>query len=235
MEGKEYKFKFVCKDFELEVCGDEKFVEQTLDRFESKVMFKLRGLLSLPEPVKDDSPEGATKSAESGKVRPHEPSAEKKSEHRRRRGRRSRKKHHHPSEVSGREAKRKSSGIQQAPGPPKAPSSDVSSPASKQRNVRIDERALRAQIDEKKPRTHHDRIMLFGYHLETHAGTGEFSAEELERCYRLLSEVSPANIQQVLNHATRSGFLIRAQKGSNSRYRLSAKARKYVEDGLRLI
>jgi hypothetical protein len=57
----------------------------------------------------------------------------------------------------------------------------------------------------------------------------------MEHVYKQANEVPPVNIQQVLNHATRSGFLTRDQKGKLTLYRLSAKAKKYVGDGLTMV
>ena len=89
-------------------------------------------------------------------------------------------------------------------------------------------------MDEKKPRTHHDRVMVFGYYME-HEGKGsDFTVAEIKRCYRAVGQESGMNIEQVINHATRSGFIIRYDMGRTVRFKLSNKGRRYVEDGLKL-
>lgn len=226
MEGKEYRFRFICKDFELEVCGDREFVEKKLEQYESKVVFKLREILSLQE-------EGADirqVKAEQAVPKPQESSPEKKAEHKRRRGRRSRKKHH----------KKPVAGGGSSPGPRGSESGGSSGrrvkPSKSNRpHLPIDVGSIREDMDRKKPRTHHDRVLIFGNYLESGAGAKNFTAQELERCYKEINEAPPVNIQQVLTHATRSGFLTRSQLGSLYLYKLSAKAKKYIQDGMRMM
>lgn len=93
---------------------------------------------------------------------------------------------------------------------------------------------LKKAVEDKKPRTHHDRVMVFGYYME-HEGRGsDFTAEEIEKCYRAVDQDPGANIDQVISHATRSGFILRFDKGRTTRFKLSSKGRRYVNDGLRL-
>jgi hypothetical protein len=99
-------------------------------------------------------------------------------------------------------------------------------------SVRADE--IVNLMDEKKPRTHHDRIMVFGYYMENQGGGSDFTIAEIKRCYRAVNQDPGVNIEQVINHASRSGFIVRTDEGRTVRFKLSSKGRGYVEDGLRL-
>ncbi|HUT56076.1 MAG TPA: hypothetical protein VM658_21980 [bacterium] len=104
----------------------------------------------------------------------------------------------------------------------------------RRRTPRIMAEELVRVIEAKKPRTHHDRIMVFGYYMEQEGGGSDFTIAEINRCYRAVGQDPGINIEQVINHATRSGFILSQDKGGTARYKLSSKGRSYVEDGLRL-
>ncbi len=104
----------------------------------------------------------------------------------------------------------------------------------RRRTPRIVAEELTRVMEAKKPRTHHDRIMVFGHYMEQEGQGSDFTIAEINRCYRAVGQDPGINIEQVINHATRSGFILSHDKGREARYKLSSKGRRYVEDGLRL-
>ncbi len=125
------------------------------------------------------------------------------------------------------------------PGPeskPVGPEADTSSSdfPSRRKTPRIKAEDLVKTIDGKKPRTHHDRVMVFGHYMETQGGGSDFTIPEIKRCYRAANQDPGNNIEQVINHATRSGFIVRHEQARTNRFKLSNKGRRYVEDGLKL-
>ncbi len=105
---------------------------------------------------------------------------------------------------------------------------------ARRKTPRIKAEDLVRTIDDKRPRTHHDRVMVFGHYMETEGGGSDFTIPEIKRCYRAANQDPGNNIEQVINHATRSGFIIRHNQARTNRFKLSAKGRRYVEDGLKL-
>ena len=105
---------------------------------------------------------------------------------------------------------------------------------SRRRAPRIRSHGLNNIVEQKKPRTHHARIMVYGYYMQHDGGGSDFTVAELKRCYRESGQDPGTNIEKVISHATRSGFIISNGKGNVTRYRLSNKGRRYVEDGLKL-
>lgn len=105
---------------------------------------------------------------------------------------------------------------------------------ARRRVPRILAEELARIMDDKRPRTHHDRVMVFGYYMEHQGGGSDFSTAEVKRCYRAVGQDAGTNIEQVIVHATRSGFVTRFDQGRTVRFKLSSKGRRYVEDGLKL-
>jgi hypothetical protein len=105
---------------------------------------------------------------------------------------------------------------------------------ARRRAPRIIAEELLRVMEAKKPRTHHDRIMVFGYYMEGEGAGSDFTIAEITRCYRGVGQDPGINIEQVINHATRSGFILSHDKGRAARYKLSNKGKRYVEDGLKL-
>lgn len=105
---------------------------------------------------------------------------------------------------------------------------------SRRRAPRIRAEELIHGIESRKPRTHHDRLMVFGYYMETAGNGSDFTIAEIKRCYRAINQDPGSNIEQVINHAARSGFILRNDKGRTERFKLSSKGRRYVEEGLKL-
>lgn len=81
------------------------------------------------------------------------------------------------------------------------------------------------------PRTHHEKILVFAYFLNTGNGFSEFTGNDIKECYDAVKADSPGNINQVLNHASRTGFLIKLHGGRQVRYSLTSKGRHFVERG----
>lgn len=106
--------------------------------------------------------------------------------------------------------------------------------AVRRRAPRVREDELAKIIGEKKPRTHHDRVMVFGFYMEQDGGGSDFTVPEIKRCYEAANLDPGSNIEQVINHATRSGFIVRSDKGKTPRFKLSNKGKRYVADGLKL-
>ena len=275
-EDKTFGFRFVCKDFEIEIRGDQRFVDNILSRYENKVMLKLKEFLAhapAPEPRPPQPPHHPVPIPtlpRPPQAAPPQPGGEKKSRRHRGRGRRG-KRHQENLEAVGTRLEPEPAPFSQTPllrghnrepgeaaqpplfpepEPAAAPESpepafthpplgDVRPAAadfpSRRRTPKVETDALKSLIEERRPRTHHDRIMLMGYHLENAAGGSDFTAEELMECYRAAGETPPANLTQVLNHATRSGFMLRHDQGRTQRFKLSARGRRYVEDGLKLL
>ena len=270
-EDQTFGFRFVCKDFEIEIRGDQRFVDKILSRYENRVMLKLKELLAHapePEPRKPEPPHPPAPTptpAHAPEAAPPLPSGEKKSRRHRGRGRRGKRRQDNVEAVGPRQ-EREPAPLDQAPllrgGDPGREAAQTSlfsesapefaEPAftppplgevrpapvdfpSRRRTPKVDAGELKALLEQRRPRTHHDRIMLMGYHLENSAGGSDFTAEELMECYRAAGETPPANLTQVLNHATRSGFMLRHDQGRTQRFKLSARGRRYVEDGLKLL
>ena len=275
-EDKPFAFRFVCKEFEIEFQGDQRYVERLLNRYENKVMVKFRELVPQSQPAEHREPETARPQPPVPHPAPipaapgaaPQPGGEKKPRHRRGRGRRGRGgRRDNPDNSAPRNepdaAARNRRPLLPGEGSSPPPAGDAFSeteprpeefdrpvythpplgdyrPAaaefpSRRRAPRVDIGALKALLEEKRPRTHHDRIMLMGYHLENAAGASDFIAEELMACYESAKENPPANLAQVLSHATRSGFMVRHDQGRIQRFKLSARGRRYVEDGLKLL
>jgi hypothetical protein len=70
--------------------------------------------------------------------------------------------------------------------------------------------------------------------MEIEGGGSDFTIAELKRCYGSANLDPGVNLEQVINHATRSGFVVRYDEGRTERFKLSSKGRGYVEDGLKL-
>jgi hypothetical protein len=105
---------------------------------------------------------------------------------------------------------------------------------SRRRAPRIKAADLKATINNIRPRTHHDRVMVFGYYMEVKAEGSDFTIAEINKCYRIVKSDPGLNIEQVITHATRSGFISKYDKGRINRYQLTNKGKRYVKDGLKL-
>ncbi len=105
---------------------------------------------------------------------------------------------------------------------------------ARRRAPRVRSEELGKVNEDLKPRTHHDRVMVYGHYMETQGKGSDFTVAEIKRCYRAVSQDPGDNIDRVINHATRSGFIAKHDQGKTVRFKLSSKGRKYVEDGLKL-
>lgn len=91
---------------------------------------------------------------------------------------------------------------------------------------------LKDFFEEFQPRTHHEKIMVFGYFLQERQGKSDFGTGKIRNCYKEAGIDPTGNISQVLNHATRTGFMTKAQRGRSVRYSLTSKGKQFVERGL---
>lgn len=92
-----------------------------------------------------------------------------------------------------------------------------------------DSGALKELYEKLNPKTHHERVMVFGYFLQVQRGMKEFGTSRLKSCYRLVGAEPAGNINQVLNHASRTGFINKLQRGRSIKYSLTSKGRQFIE------
>jgi|GEM_PF-2209949 len=94
------------------------------------------------------------------------------------------------------------------------------------------EDSLKRFYETLNPRTHHEKIMVFGYFLQVRRGMAEFGTGKIKSCYDAASADPAGNINQVLNHACRTGFVTKSQRGRSVKYSLTSKGKQFVERGL---
>lgn len=92
-----------------------------------------------------------------------------------------------------------------------------------------DSGVLKELYEKLNPKTHHEKVMVFGYFLQTHRGMKEFGTSRLKSCYRLVGAEPAGNINQVLNHASRTGFINKLQRGRAIKYSLTSKGKQFIE------
>lgn len=94
------------------------------------------------------------------------------------------------------------------------------------------EDSLKRFYETLNPRTHHEKIMVFGYFLQVRRGMKEFGTGKIKSCYDAAGSDPTGNINQVLNHASRTGFVTKFQRGRSVKYSLTSKGKQFVERGL---
>ena len=132
--------------------------------------------------------------------------------------------------------------VKEPPKKPEPPAAEERNPKTppapefqgRRRAPRMKVEDLKKLSDEKRPRTHHDRVMVFGYYMEHDGAGSDFTVAEIKRCYSAMDMDPGLNIERVINHATRSGFVAKHDQGRTIRFKLSSKGKRYVEDGLKL-
>ena len=97
----------------------------------------------------------------------------------------------------------------------------------------MDRGHLREIFEKLAPRTHHEKILVFAYSLQDRNGYADFTANNIKECYEAVGADPAGNINQVLNHATRTGFLNKSQRGRQVRYSMTSKGKHFVERGLK--
>ncbi len=245
------EYKFVCEWFEVQFSGDPGFVESQLSKYEPMILEVLKRIER--EIRADDGSDGPAPVAERPSPKRDRPRQDDSRQNDRGRDSGSRETVPGPRTASRNDVAAKES----APAPkksapakgkasaaPKAAVPEQETPpaepvaktefASRRRAPRIQVGQLSKMIDLKKPRTHHDRIMVFGYYMEHEGGGSDFTITEVKKCYTSASQDQGVNIEQVINHASRSGFIVANEQGRTPRFKLSPKGRRYVEDGLKL-
>jgi len=93
---------------------------------------------------------------------------------------------------------------------------------------------LKQNFNKLSPRTHHEKMLVFGYSINQNDENSYFTSNEIRECYSAVGADSAGNISQVLNHATRTGFLNKTQRGRQVRYSITSKGKHFVERGLSL-
>ena len=223
----EYAFEFKCADFELKFKGDFNFVQNQLRKYEPKVLVKMGQIVPAEKP--QIVPPGGQPHQQT-QARPQPQKQPYRDE--RRRYRDKRRGYRRPQEQYKKEEKK----------PTREPDfmentqqviEEISKPAVLEKKFEIDVASLRSLLERYHPQTLHDRVMIFAFYLEDKA-LQEFTVSEIQECYQVLAEKAPGNLYTVLNNASRSGFLLKEEKGGKARYRLTFKGKRYVENGLRL-
>jgi len=244
--GLQYSFEFKCADFSVEFKGDLNFVQTQLYKYEPKILVKIAQLVpvekTLPpqrpqqQPQQQRQQQPPPRQQQPQQQRPGQPQQQKQQQYRddRRRGHDKRRgqgyKQGRPEEVKKDE---------------KAPTRDPDFLENRERveqenpkpvetkNFAPEVGELRELLERHHPQTSHDRVMIFAYHIEDRVQQ-EFTTAEISECYSRLGERAPGNLHTVLNNASRSGFLVKDEKGGKAKYRLTFKGKRYVDNGLRL-
>ncbi len=255
------EFKFSCKWFEIALSGDPGLVQAQLEQYEPFIMTVMKRIEqevadSRERPVQH-APQEPARQREEDERRPHRNRHDRGGRHEKRNhypGLRPVKpnpprpgaEQAGPGQAPSRSPAPEGQGRESSAEKPKPPSpqgqqvkeqpSPPSSPEfqKRRRAPRIKEDELKQVVEEKKPRTHHDRVMVFGYYMEEQGNGSDFQVEEIKKCYREIGQDPGSNIEKVMNHATRSGFISRFDVSKNARFKLTNKGRRYVEDGLKL-
>jgi len=235
-EKKEFLYHFRCADFELEFKGTENFMQAMLRKYENKVLTKLNQILPGEKP---QAPMPAAAPVQSNQPRPDArpplPRHDEKQgfqggKRHRNRGRRPPKKPFFDSKPEPPQKREPDDYLKHTP-----TNAEISGPmeSASGPGLNIDGQEIKSLNERFRPQTSHDRVMILAYFLEQKF-SGEFSSPEVQDCYQALSDKVPGNLSQVLNNATRSGFLSKEEKSGKVRYRLTFKGKRYVENGLRL-
>jgi len=234
-EKKEFLYHFRCADFELEFKGTENFMQAMLRKYENKVLTKLNQILPGEKP-QAPMPSAAAVQLNQPRpdARPPQPRPDDKQgfqggKRHRNRGRRQKK----PFFAGKPEPPQKREPDDYLKHTPT--NAEISGPleSSAGPGLNIDAQEIKSLNERFRPQTSHDRVMILAYFLEQKF-SAEFSSPEVQDCYQALSDKVPGNLSQVLNNATRSGFLSKEEKSGKVRYRLTFKGKRYVENGLRL-
>lgn len=260
MDKEDYKFRVKLGNFELEVVGDKGFVEKTINRYEGRFLPRFHQLIDAAG-EQHHAPEksGETSGLPSDDSQGQKGSGSKKEK----RYRRSRSKKRRNSsattvrpapelpknqqvtketywpenEKAAREDELEFEEIKVTPltstSPEKA-DDESSANSGKDASFHINSSDLKGLYDRISPRTHHEKTLVFAYYLQNRNNHEDFSSNEIRRCYREIGADPAGNISQVLNHASRSGFLSKISRGRQLRFSLTSKGRHFVERGLEL-
>jgi len=224
----EYSFEFKCSDFEIVFRGDLNFVQNQLRKYEPKVLVKLNQLVPGGEPpLPQQSQPQPNAPAPPPAPKPHFQDNRRKYRDKRG-GYRGRREEQYSKDKEEKSLSREPDFVENRGGQmaeAQAQADDIKKPE-------IEAPELRFLLERYHPRTSHDRIMLFSFYLGDKIE--EFSASDIQACYQVLGEKAPSNLSVVLNNASRSGFLSKEEKAGKTRFRLTFKGKRYVENGLRL-
>ena len=247
--GLEYSFEFKCADFGIEFKGDLNFVQAQLYKYEPKILVKIAQLVPIekthpapqqPPRQQQQPPRPPQQQQQQRPPQPQQRQGQPQQQH---------KQPYRDDRPRGHD-KRRGGGYKQ--GRPEELKKDEKAPTRdpdflenrerveqdaprvvEQRTFSADGSELRDLLERHHPQTSHDRVMIFAYHIEDKIQQ-EFTAGEIQECYSTLGERAPGNLYTVLNNASRSGFLVKEEKGGKAKYRLTFKGKRYVDNGLRL-
>jgi len=249
MNEEHFKFRLKLGNFEFEVEGNRNYVEKTVARYEGRFLPRFQHLM-------DAVQQSMTKTASSSETQqinatvPVSGNASVKSEpravakdHKAKRQQRDR-----PKYPPKRKHSRSSGSTRVKPAPVLPSNQEVTyapylpddvkeeSPkparARKQATISANRGALKEIFDKLDPRTHHEKMLVFAYFLHNRNDYENFTANNVKECYDAVETDPAGNISQVLNHASRTGFLSKSQRGRQVRFSLTSKGKHFVERGL---
>ncbi len=262
MDKEGYKFHVKLGNFELDVEGDKNFVEKTMNRYEGRFLPRFHQLLDAANENPPKEQQAVERLEETGRTAPESQHVnkssgskkEKKTKRSRNKKRRNNgstfvkpapevpKNQHVARDSSNRDGKKSHSAHEPELDDIKVSPLTSASPAKsynermedsgKEPALDIDPSDLREIYERINPRTHHEKTLVFAYYLQNRNNHRDFSSNEIRKCYREIGTDPAGNISQVLNHASRSGFLNKSSQGRQLRYSLTSKGRHFVERGL---
>ncbi len=243
MTDKQFKFRVKLGNFEFEVEGDRGFVEKTMTRYEGRFLPRFQQLMdSVQHPVPVGHPTGeetaqvsgsaTTNTPEKSEARPVDKSHGQKKDKSRRSRSKKRPRNNSSTWVKPAPALPKDQEITYAPYMPdaieKVDSHRHGAESKKSGNYDV----LREIFGKINPRTHNEKTLAIAYFLQDHNGYPDFTSNNIKTCYEAVGADPAGNISQVLNHASRTGFLTKSQRGRQVRYSLTSKGKHFVERGL---
>jgi len=251
MDKEGYKFRVKLGNFELEVEGDKNFVEKNMNRYEGRFLPRFQQLLDAANEALQNQPQPAERPEETGTAygeAHHGQKRDKKS--RRSRNKKQRRNTSNTivkpapqlpkdqvveKEFSSRRDEMEFEEIKVFPvssvSSTETGNENSANPANKA-GLDINPSDLKEIYDRIGPRTHHEKTLVFAYYLQNRRNHGDFSSNDIRRCYREIGADPAGNISQVLNHASRSGFLNKISQGRQLKFSLTSKGRHFVEKGL---
>lgn len=231
MSGNQYKFKIKTSLFEIEVEGDRGFVEKMVSRYEAQYLGKLKSLIE-PPPVEKNISSGQSVGKAGSYAKPAKPASS--TEEQRPMEMTSKRQPHPRQRKPGKFAGKQSSPLHSEEASKDAAVEDRPSTDTKKRlNFGDKLPQLIAFYKAKDPKTHQEKVLLFGYFLDRDLSVGTFNAGDIEECYRAVSAEPPRNTNQTLSHATRVGFVSRDVKGRKVLNSLTSRARQFVESNFK--
>ena len=255
MGEENFKFRIQLGAFVFEVEGDRSFVEKTMMRYEGRFLPRFQQLLNSAQQsnsnadassveVKPDQkrPPEAVKSPMKTEAKSHEGYGGKKDKRERSRYSRNKNRPRNSSSTRVKPAPQlpEDQKVSFAPYNPDSEHVPANIPQTSNQAERAKEKPsggpdhaeLDKIFDKISPRTHHEKILVFAYYMQNNRNRTDFTTNKIRTCYKAVNAEPAVNINQVLNHASRTGFLAKTQRGRQVRYSLTSKGKHFVERGL---